>query len=493
MEWINPHSWMHVEVKKPDGTVETWMIEAGSPNSLFRRGINKNTVKPGMVVVVDGYQARDGSRRANGRDVTLPEGRRLFLGSGGTGALTMPLQGQGRTAEVTAEAQDASSLRRTHDASRKWSFIFVLTAIVAVSVGFAACSAPASAPEAASASAAPAAPQEKGGQDEFGPYEPVANWPQPLPDGPDGVKHDGWTWGSVGAIYAETPDRIWIAQRGELPLAARARSHGRRMRLLTADARQRHGQRRRAERDVRSDRRSADGSGGGTTSVFIVDRDGKLVDEWPFMEKMFAQDKCGRGPHKIKMNPYDAEKHVWIIDDQQHVIWKFTHDGKLVMTLGTGASAGAMPASCSIGRPTSTGCPTARSSSATATAARASPSSTRTASSSRTGAAAEGSEQPRAERVRHRPQHRHQQGPAAVRRRSGAPAGSRSSTGTASSSTCSRRASTRRRTHYISTDQYCGWATEGRTGFSNATLTAITSTVGADAAVSRGSSTGRIS
>jgi uncharacterized protein DUF6152 len=86
MEWINPHSWMHIEVKKPDGTVETWMIEAGSPNSLFRRGINKNTVKPGMVVVVDGYQARDGSRRANGRDVTLPEGRRLFLGSQGTGA-----------------------------------------------------------------------------------------------------------------------------------------------------------------------------------------------------------------------------------------------------------------------------------------------------------------------------------------------------------------------------------------------------------------------
>jgi hypothetical protein len=86
MEWINPHSWMHIEVKKPDGTSEAWMIEAGSPNSLFRRGINKNTVKPGMVVVVDGYQARDGSRRANGRDVTLPEGRKLFLGSQGTGA-----------------------------------------------------------------------------------------------------------------------------------------------------------------------------------------------------------------------------------------------------------------------------------------------------------------------------------------------------------------------------------------------------------------------
>jgi len=81
MEWINPHAWMHVAVKKPDGTVENWMIEAGSPNSLFRRGINKDTVKIGMQVVVDGYQARDGSRRANGRDVTLPEGRKLFLGS----------------------------------------------------------------------------------------------------------------------------------------------------------------------------------------------------------------------------------------------------------------------------------------------------------------------------------------------------------------------------------------------------------------------------
>jgi len=86
MEWINPHAWMHVAVKKPDGTTENWMIEAGSPNSLFRRGIDKNTVRVGMQVVVDGYQARDGSRRANGRDVTLPEGRKLFLGSQGTGA-----------------------------------------------------------------------------------------------------------------------------------------------------------------------------------------------------------------------------------------------------------------------------------------------------------------------------------------------------------------------------------------------------------------------
>lgn len=95
MEWINPHSWMHVEVKKPDGTSENWMIEAGTPNMLFRRGVNKNSVKPGMEVVVDGYQAKDGSRRANGRDVTLPDGRKLFLGSSGTGAPYEPAAASG--------------------------------------------------------------------------------------------------------------------------------------------------------------------------------------------------------------------------------------------------------------------------------------------------------------------------------------------------------------------------------------------------------------
>ena len=77
---------------------------------------------------------------------------------------------------------------------------------------------------AAPAAGAQAAPTgERGGQEEFGPYELVENWPQQLPDGADGVKHEGWTWGSVGAVYAETPDRIWIAQRGELPLPAGAK------------------------------------------------------------------------------------------------------------------------------------------------------------------------------------------------------------------------------------------------------------------------------
>jgi hypothetical protein len=86
MEWINPHAWMHIDVKKPDGTVEKWMVETGTPNTLLRRGITKSSLLAGTEVVVDGYQAKDGSLRVNGRDVTLPDGQTLFLGSAGTGA-----------------------------------------------------------------------------------------------------------------------------------------------------------------------------------------------------------------------------------------------------------------------------------------------------------------------------------------------------------------------------------------------------------------------
>jgi hypothetical protein len=86
VEWVNPHSWFHVDVKQPDGTTVNWAVEAGTPNVLFRRGFTKDSVAPGLEVVVDGYQSKDGSRRANGRDLTLPDGRQLFLGSSGTGA-----------------------------------------------------------------------------------------------------------------------------------------------------------------------------------------------------------------------------------------------------------------------------------------------------------------------------------------------------------------------------------------------------------------------
>jgi hypothetical protein len=86
VQLINPHSWIYVDVKGPDGKIENWAIEAGSPNILMRRGITKDTVKAGQKIVVDGYQSKDGSRRANGRDLTLPDGTKLFLGGSGTGA-----------------------------------------------------------------------------------------------------------------------------------------------------------------------------------------------------------------------------------------------------------------------------------------------------------------------------------------------------------------------------------------------------------------------
>jgi len=86
MMWVNPHAWIYVDVKKPDGTTEEWMVEAGTPNTLLRRGFTKASLVPGTEILVDGYQSKDGSRRANGRDLTLPGGKTLFLGSSGTGA-----------------------------------------------------------------------------------------------------------------------------------------------------------------------------------------------------------------------------------------------------------------------------------------------------------------------------------------------------------------------------------------------------------------------
>ena len=86
VEWINPHTWIHLDVKKSDGSMERWMIEGGTPNTLLRRGLTKNSLPEGTELVVDGYKAKNGSNRANGRDVTFPDGRKLFMGSSGTGA-----------------------------------------------------------------------------------------------------------------------------------------------------------------------------------------------------------------------------------------------------------------------------------------------------------------------------------------------------------------------------------------------------------------------
>src|SRR3984885_5751848 len=86
MEWINPHAWIHIDVKDADGKVTNWMVECGSPNTLLRRGVTKASVTAGMEVLVDGYQSKDGSNKANGRDVTFADGKKLFLGSSNTGA-----------------------------------------------------------------------------------------------------------------------------------------------------------------------------------------------------------------------------------------------------------------------------------------------------------------------------------------------------------------------------------------------------------------------
>lgn len=86
VEWVNPHAWIHLAVDKEDGTQESWMVEAGTPNTLLRRGFTKESLKPGTVITVDGYQSKDRSNRANGRDMTFPDGSKLFMGSSGTGA-----------------------------------------------------------------------------------------------------------------------------------------------------------------------------------------------------------------------------------------------------------------------------------------------------------------------------------------------------------------------------------------------------------------------
>jgi hypothetical protein len=86
VEWINPHTWIHLDVKDASGKSVEWMIEGGTPNTLLRRGVDKNSLPAGTEIVVDGYRAKNGTNRANGRDLTLPNGRKLFLGSSGTGA-----------------------------------------------------------------------------------------------------------------------------------------------------------------------------------------------------------------------------------------------------------------------------------------------------------------------------------------------------------------------------------------------------------------------
>ena len=96
VEWVNPHSWIYVDVKSPDGKVENWAVEGAAPNALIRRGWTKNSLPIGLEITVDGFQAKDGSYRANARDVTFPDGTKLSVGSTGPGSPDEEKPGRGR-------------------------------------------------------------------------------------------------------------------------------------------------------------------------------------------------------------------------------------------------------------------------------------------------------------------------------------------------------------------------------------------------------------
>lgn len=100
MEWINPHSWLHIEVKNDDGTTTPWMIEGATPNTLLRRGFTRDNVKAGTQITIVGFRAKNGAHRANGRDLVLPDGSRLFMASPNTGA---PGEDAGGAAEGETE------------------------------------------------------------------------------------------------------------------------------------------------------------------------------------------------------------------------------------------------------------------------------------------------------------------------------------------------------------------------------------------------------
>ena len=163
-----------------------------------------------------------------------------------------------------------------------------------------------------------------------GHYKVVEDWPKPLPD--TRHSHDGWTWGSFGGVYAENPDRIWIAMRGELPLPPGAKPWTPYAALkpprgnATGNG---DGLTRRASRS-----RSADGSAASSTRSSSWTATASWSTSGRTSTRCSAKLPCGRGPHQIKISPYDPEKHVWIIDDQLHMIYRFTYDGKLVHSKG---------------------------------------------------------------------------------------------------------------------------------------------------------------
>jgi peptidylamidoglycolate lyase len=183
-----------------------------------------------------------------------------------------------------------------------------------------------------------AVPGQIGGQDQTGPYEAVPDWPKPLSQLPG---HSDWTWGAVQGIFAESPDRIYVLMRGELPDLERPEEVpypevGPSISFPVSATPFRNA----SVGPITSPGNT--GSDGwnewqGTLGIdarwehclFVLDRDGNIIEEWTQWDHLF------RRPHSVSINPYDPEKHVWVVDDRQHAVYKFTNDGQeLVQTLG---------------------------------------------------------------------------------------------------------------------------------------------------------------
>ncbi len=163
----------------------------------------------------------------------------------------------------------------------------------------------------------------------MGGYEVVVPWPRPLPD--TDLSHDGWTWGSGSGVRAETPDKVWVSQRGEIELPPGAEPWI--CPCLLDPRRTNTGRRRYSGDPYPYDMRRHH-------IVFAVDRDGNTIEEWLQHDAYLAPPRgsglgeVGRGPHKLLISPYDPEKRIWIVDDDMHEINIFTNDGKLLKTMG---------------------------------------------------------------------------------------------------------------------------------------------------------------
>ena len=164
---------------------------------------------------------------------------------------------------------------------------------------------------------------------DMGDYEVVLDWPKPLPD--DDLSHDGWTWGSGAGVLVESPDKVWVAQRGEIELPPGAEPWI--CPCLLEPRRTNTGRRAYSGNDYGYEMRRHH-------IVFAVDREGYAIEEWLQHDEYLAPPRgsglgeMGRGPHKLLMNPYDPERHIWIVDDDVHQISIFTNDGELVRTIG---------------------------------------------------------------------------------------------------------------------------------------------------------------